>query len=108
MCLRPGEHQHPRQCVPAVGLFKGAPPLTPPELHPASAGVHSRTATTSMEKPTGLLQVSTLRPSFHFLHLFHIIFQCELAGLHLHLALKRVSGASCTSFLELKLKVVIM
>lgn len=61
----PGEHQHSRQCVPGVGIFKGGPPLPPSQLHPASAGVHIRTATTSMDQPTGILQVSTFSPGFN-------------------------------------------
>lgn len=40
VCLCQGEHQHSRQCVPGVGVSKGAPPLYPSELHPASPGLH--------------------------------------------------------------------
>lgn len=66
MYLCPGEHQHPRQCVPGVGVYKGAPPRPPPELHPAGAGVHVRPATASMDQPSGVLQVSTFSASLFF------------------------------------------
>lgn len=77
MYLCPGEHQHPRQCVPGVGVYKGAPPRPPPELHPAGAGVHVRPATTSMDQPSGVLQVSTFSASLFFFtcrfHLFYFL-----------------------------------
>jgi len=61
LCLCPGEHQHSRQCLPGVGVFKGPAPLPPAELHLAGAGVFIWTATTIVDQPPGLLQVSTLR-----------------------------------------------
>lgn len=91
--LCPGEHQHSRQCVPGVGVFEGAPPLPPSELHPSSTGIYIRPATKSMEQPTGLLQVSTLRHLFHLALTFiwyPYFSERELAGSHLHLALKSV------------------
>lgn len=66
-CLCPGEHQHSRQCIPDVGIPEGAAPPPPPELHPASAGVHVWPATASVDQPSGLLQVSTLRHPFTWL-----------------------------------------
>lgn len=65
--LCPGERQHSWQCVPGVGLFKGAPLFPPSELHPASAGLCNWTATASMDQPTGLLQVSNLEESFNLI-----------------------------------------
>lgn len=59
LCFCPGEQQYTRQCVRDVGVFKGAPPLPLSELHSASTGVHIWPATTSMDQPTGVLQVSS-------------------------------------------------
>lgn len=73
VCLCQGEHQHSRQCVPGVGVSEGAPYLHTSELHSASSGLRSSPATTSMDQPTGLLQVSTLRlkPLFTLIKLLH-------------------------------------
>lgn len=53
-----GEHQHPRQRVPAAGVHQGAAPLHPAELRPAGGGVRVGAAAASVEQPAGLLQVS--------------------------------------------------
>lgn len=66
VCICAGEHQHSRQCVPDVGLFQGAPPLRPSELHPSCTDVHVWPATKSLGQPAGVLQVST------FKHLSHL------------------------------------
>lgn len=56
-----GEHQHSRQCVPGVGVPEGAAPPPTSELHTASARLHIWPATTGVDQPTGILQVSAPR-----------------------------------------------
>lgn len=64
-CVPSDQRQHPRECFPVVGVYKGAAAVYAPELHPARTAVRRYGSPAPLEVAAGLLQVSSSSRTVH-------------------------------------------